>query len=180
MNRSFRIFSVCGLAVLLATGVQADEAALERGAELLAPFKKNLKAALIEGMQQGPTEAMSVCQVQAPEIAASLSVDGIKVGRSSHRLRNPANTGPAWSEAVLDLYLADDSNRAPRITRLADDRWGYVEPIVVQPLCVTCHGDALAPEVRSRIDELYPDDAATGFKVGDLRGIFWAEFPAAE
>jgi hypothetical protein len=52
---------------------------------------------------------------------------------------------------------------------------GYVEPIYVQPLCVTCHGATLAPDLQAKIDELYPNDQATGYAAGDLRGVFWAE-----
>jgi hypothetical protein len=57
---------------------------------------------------------------------------------------------------------------------------GYVEPILLQSPCLACHGDALAPEVAARIGELYPEDRAVGFQVGDLRGVFWVELPAAE
>ena len=63
---------------------------------------------------------------------------------------------------------------------LGAGRIGYAEPIFMKPLCVTCHGEALAAPVRERIAELYPEDRATGFRVGDFRGLFWAEFPAGE
>ena len=54
---------------------------------------------------------------------------------------------------------------------------GYVEPIMVQPMCLVCHGEALQPGVAAQIDERYPEDRATGFKAGDFRGVFWVEFP---
>jgi hypothetical protein len=63
---------------------------------------------------------------------------------------------------------------------LPDSRLGYVEPILVQPLCLTCHGDPLAPDIAARIDELYPEDRAVGYEIGDLRGVFWIEFPAED
>jgi hypothetical protein len=63
---------------------------------------------------------------------------------------------------------------------LSDTRLGYVEPIFLQPVCLTCHGETLAPDVASRIEELYPDDQATGFAVGDFRGLFWVEYPATD
>ena len=44
-------------------------------------------------------------------------------------------------------------------------------------MCVICHGEGLSRDVAARIDELYPDDRAIGFEVGDLRGVFWTEFP---
>ncbi len=88
------------------------------------------------------------------------------------------NASPAWVAPILEGYLADREDRRPRVASLADDRIGYVEPILLQPLCLGCHGAALAPEVEARIDALYPDDQATGFEVGELRGVFWVEFPA--
>jgi hypothetical protein len=54
---------------------------------------------------------------------------------------------------------------------------GYVEPIYLSPLCVTCHGEAVEPALLERIRALYPDDAAVGFRVGELRGLFWAIAP---
>lgn len=81
-------------------------------------------------------------------------------------------------EPILARYLEQPGDRAPQSVALGDDRRGYVEPILLQPLCLTCHGASLAPELQSRIDELYPDDRATGFEVGDLRGVFWVEYPS--
>jgi hypothetical protein len=152
-------------------------AATRRGAERLAPFKKNLMEALRSGLEAGPVSAIEVCQVQAPAIAASLSVDGVRVGRSSHRLRNPSNTPPDWVAPIMDEYRASGSTPSPRAVALGDGRTGYVEPIILQPLCVTCHGNNVPADVQARIDELYPEDEATGFDVGDLRGVFWLEYP---
>jgi len=105
-------------------------------------------------------------------------VDGVRMGRSSHKLRNSGNTAPEWVIPIMQAYLDEPSGPEPRAIELADDRWGYVEPIMLQPLCLTCHGSQLAPDVAKRIAELYPDDEATGFEAGDLRGVFWLEFPA--
>ncbi len=81
---------------------------------------------------------------------------------------------------ILDAYVASPGDREPRTVALPDDRSGYTEPILVQPLCLVCHGEALAPDVAARIEALYPQDEATGFRAGDLRGVFWVEYPAAE
>lgn len=125
-------------------------------------------------------EAIAACQLKAPEIADALSRDGVRVGRTSHRLRNPSNTAPEWVVPILEAYANDQSDWAPKTVALRNSRSGYVEPIILQPLCLTCHGDDLAPEVGSRIKELYPTDRAVGYEVGDLRGVFWAEFPRSE
>jgi hypothetical protein len=120
---------------------------------------------------------MGACQLEAPEIAAALSQDGVRVGRTSHRLRNPSNSSPDWVSPILDSFLANPSGRAPKSVRLPNGRSGYVEPIFIQPLCLTCHGTDISPPVAARISELYPDDEAVGFEVGDLRGVFWVELP---
>jgi hypothetical protein len=174
-------YSIFLFTLALAAGIgQAQEAELARGSELLFPFKRDLQEALRLGLTKGPVQAISVCQVQAPKIAKALAQDDISLGRTSHRLRNPANSPPDWVGPILDAYVDNSANHAPRIVPLPNNRLGYVEPILIQPLCLTCHGEELAPEVASRINELYPKDRAVGFNIGDLRGVFWVEFPAEE
>jgi hypothetical protein len=153
---------------------------LARGAELLAPLKANLKQALVGGMKEGPVNAISACKDQAPAITNALAVNGIETGRTSHRLRNPANVAPDWADNILQAYLQEDSDRTPTVVHLPDDRLGYVEPIMLQAMCLACHGEVLSPEVAARIEEAYPEDQATGFEVGDLRGVYWVQFPADE
>lgn len=165
---------------LTACVTQTHEDDLARGAELLTPFKQNLQQTLVSGLKQGPVHAITACQLQAPEIAKSLSLEGVVVGRTSNRLRNPANASPEWVSPVLDSWLVASAEHEPQIVELADNRLGYVEPILLKPLCLTCHGSNLMPEVTARIDELYPEDRATDFETGDLRGVFWIEFPASQ
>jgi hypothetical protein len=149
-----------------------------QGADLLAPFKQDLKGALIRGLESGPVAAISACSTEAPTIAGELSVDGVVMGRSSHRLRNPKNVAPEWAAPFLEAYAAG-TQMGPVTIEYAKDRFGYLEPIVVQPMCLNCHGTAIDPEVAERINELYPDDEATGFSEGDFRGVFWVEFPGS-
>ena len=161
-------------------GESAAASAAERAVEILAPLKRDLKAALVAGLENGPEVAITVCKIEAPAIAAALSVNDISVGRSSHRLRNPDNAAPAWAEPILRGYLANPAQREPVLVSLADDRSGYVEPIALQPMCLVCHGDSLAPGVAAIIRDEYPLDEATGFAVGDLRGVYWVAFGPGE
>lgn len=169
--------------LLLAAGCDRADSAdpstgIERGREILAPFKKQLQGALRAGLAQGPVEAISACRVEAPRIAAASSHDGVEVGRTSHRLRNPANAPRPWVAPLLEAFVAGEEGAEPRAVALPDGRVGYVEPIRLQGVCLTCHGARLAPPVAARIEALYPEDQAVGFAEGDLRGLFWAEFPA--
>jgi hypothetical protein len=174
MKRLFVTLIALGFLVGTTT---AENAAEPRGAELLVPFKMELKSALTAGMAEGPVAAISVCRDQAPQIAESLSTGEIRMGRTSHRLRNPENATPGWVTPVLDGYLDQTGSRKPRTVTIDQGREGYVEPILIQPVCLTCHGPALADDVAARIAELYPDDRAVGFREGDFRGVFWVEYP---
>ena len=159
--------------------VVMDEAEwIERGRQELVPFKKQLMGALQQGMAEGPEHAVQVCQLQASKIVARVSTDVVAVGRSSHKLRNPENAPEPWVEPYLEAYLAGD--REPHVVRLDDGVIGYVEPIVMQPLCVTCHGEVVPQGVEAKLAQLYPGDQARGFEVGDFRGAFWVKFLKAE
>ena len=171
---------VIGIAVCIGVAglVSANDSTLTRGAELLQPFKKNLKQALLKGLEDGPEQAIDVCKDKAPKIAKELSVDGVLMGRSSHRLRNPSNEGPDWVTPVLEAYVTEPSSLTPVTVQLPSERIGYVEPIKLQPVCLVCHGSAVPPSVQATLEQQYPSDQATGFEIDELRGVFWAEFPA--
>lgn len=147
------------------------------GAEAVLPFKKSLKAALVAGLEKGPLAAISACRVEAPQLAEQASIGGVKVGRASEKLRNPNNAAKPWMQAILEVYETDPERREPAVVAIDKETVGYVEPIFVQPLCVTCHGAELAPDLQTTLDELYPTDEATGYAAGDFRGVFWAELP---
>ena len=162
--------------IAFAAVAQAGDNPAAHGASLLAPFKAELKNALMAGMKEGPATAIEVCSDDAPGIAAKLSVDGVLMGRSSHKLRNPDNAAPDWLAPIIDAYASGDDELAPVVVDLDDGRHGYAEPIRVQPLCLTCHGKTVHADVAERIAALYPDDEATGFSEGDFRGVFWVSF----
>ena len=149
----------------------------EAGAEAVLPFKKSLKQALVTGLEDGPVAAISACRVEAPKLAEAQSKGGIKVGRASQKLRNPTNAPKLWMQKFLQVYETDPERREPGVVLIDEKTVGYVEPIFVQPLCVTCHGAELAPDLQAKVNELYPDDQATGYAAGDFRGVFWAELP---
>ncbi len=146
------------------------------GAALLKPFKSELMQALSAGMQDGPAAAIDVCSRQAPAIARTLSVGGVRMGRSSHKLRNPDNVPPDWLAPVLADYASGAAALEPRTVDLGAGRHGYAEPIITQPMCLTCHGTDIDAGVQAQLAEDYPGDQATGFAAGDLRGVFWVEF----
>ena len=149
-----------------------DETITE-AADLAARFKSTLMAALKEGLADGPAQAIGACSIQAPELAAELSVGGVRIGRTSLRLRNPVNAPEPWLEPLLKEYLASGPGSEPRAVRIDDSTVGYVEPLYVAKPCLTCHGEVIAEEVRQQIVEMYPEDDSVGFQEGDFRGLLW-------
>ncbi|MBY6018334.1 DUF3365 domain-containing protein [Halomonas denitrificans] len=142
---------------------------------LLKPFKKELKQALMAGLQQGPESAVQVCQQQAPALAQRFSVNGVEMGRTSDKLRNPANTAPEWVVPILKQFQSGDLT--PVTVALDANTEGYAEPIMVGPPCLTCHGNQITPPVQQALNEAYPDDHAIGYELGQWRGLFWVSYP---
>ncbi len=155
------------------------------GRRLVGELKRRLTAALTAALRGGPASAVAVCRTEAPAIAQTLAANGAVLGRATRKPRNPANRAAGWQAEALSHFerLATGGaglDGASWSRSLPDGRTGYAEPLVVQPLCVTCHGpvDAMAPDLRAALAAQYPDDRATGYAVGDLRGIAWVELPA--
>jgi hypothetical protein len=163
------------LSVVLA-GVPEDGGKAAK--EKLKPFKVALKEALTHALEKSPITAIDVCSKDAPELAKQFSSPSVKVGRAAFKLRNEKNVAPSWvTEPMERLSKEKPGTEASRLVDLKDGRYGYVEAIWVQPMCLTCHGTAIDPAVSSALKAKYPKDAATGFSEGDFRGVFWAELP---
>lgn len=149
--------------------VKAEEARDKLMERLLA----ELSAALAEG---GHPAAIDVCSNRAPAIAAEVSRElGVEVGRSSLRLRNPANIAPDWAMEHISNGTAAAVQKIP----LGGAGLGVLFPIRLSKGCLGCHGgpDDIAPGTASALARLYPGDRATGFQEGDLRGWLWASVP---
>lgn len=133
-----------------------------------------LRYAMEEG---GPERAIKVCHIEAPQIARDVSdTHKWQVGRTSLRYRNPDNAPDAWEETVLKQFEQRKA-QGEDISKLeyAEDTaagYRYMKAIPTKPLCLACHGENLGEEVQATLKEYYPNDNATGFKVGDIRGVF--------
>lgn len=145
----------------------------------LAPFRASLKGALERAMAQSPEAAVDVCATQASELARTHARPGVTVGRSAVKLRNQVNAPRPWLVPVMDrLAKAPTGTDAHELVALGGGRQGYAEAIWTGPMCLTCHGEAIAPSLAAKLDARYPKDEARGFRGGELRGVFWAELDA--
>lgn len=142
-----------------------------------ALFQK-LSGRLMEAMgSQGPAAAIAVCQTEATQIATDVSDShGLKIGRTGVRLRNSTNQPPAWAKTMTEAEVD-----TPQFVSLTNGDAAALLPIKLQAQCLMCHGpeDQIAPVISKQLTKLYPNDQATGFQEGELRGWFWIEKPAS-
>lgn len=155
------------------------DAAQQVAQELVSKLGTALKQALGES---GPAEAITVCRDTAPLLAGSLSREtGWKVGRVSLKTRNPLIGQPdAWEQSILQQFddqAAGGANpvemQHAEIVSEPDGRYfRYMKALPVKPLCLTCHGTekTIPDPVRMKLQQEYPNDNATGYYAGQVRG----------
>lgn len=171
--------------ILAAACTQVDDR-LERSRAIVGEFQQELGGELRSAMADGgPVNAVEVCSDRAPAIAERASADsGARVSRTALRVRNPDNVPDEAAAAVLrefeDRLAAGAKLPMEQVDRHADGSMRYMRAIVLEPLCATCHGTSLAPEVAQAVAARYPEDRATGFEVGEVRGAFLVDWPSAE
>jgi hypothetical protein len=164
---------------------EAVQTCREAAGELASGLMKELTAAMTAG---GAPAALSVCREKAPAIAAALSREkGLTVRRTALKVRNPENRPDEWEVAVLKeferrLAAGEDPaavEHAEVVTAEGKRAVRFMRAIPAKEACLQCHGDpaAMNPEVRAAVVKLYPDDAAVGFRAGDLRGAFSVTHP---
>lgn len=148
-----------------------------------------LKSTLQHGMKtNGPAASVELCNIQAPLIThASTVVNGTTdwtVSRSSLKLRSSANAPKDWITQVLSNF--DDrasKGEDPRTIAHSEVRNGqfyFIKAIPTQDTCLACHGSNIKDDIKGRLVELYPDDQATGYDLGDIRGAFIASKPITD
>ncbi len=141
-----------------------------------------LKSKLVDTLQsEGPISAISVCNIDAVKISTAISIrNDLKVGRTSLKIRNPANQPDAWETKQL-MWFSSQVESSSDLKSLEihevvaennKEVFRYMKAIPMQEPCILCHGSTLAPSVKESIKNLYPHDQATGFEIGQIRGAF--------
>ncbi len=165
--------------------------ARERGraiaGQAFALLSTNLAQALAQG---GITNALPYCSEKAyPLTELVAATNQVRLRRLTHKPRNPTNAPAAGELAVLrgfQLALGRGETPAPVVRATPSNTVVFYSPIVItNPLCLQCHGVVgrdILPATAALLQKLYPQDQATGFSLGDLRGAWRVEFerPARE
>ncbi len=191
LNSTFLLAAVLALTLHGCTGEQ--EAPPEPDAETAAHIAASggamkklggaLKARLEAAVQaDGLVGALEVCNVEAVPITESICLEeGFMVGRTSLRARNAKNDPDEWERGVLadfaERRTAGEDPAGLEAWTVEEDATGqrtfrYMKVIPTAALCLNCHGTEMDAEVTTKLATLYPDDAATGYAEGDIRGAF--------
>ncbi len=190
-------FAMPALAALLLAGCAAPPGTpaaappgyLEQARNLAATVPANLLTVLTDELNRsGPAGAIEVCREKAPQMARAASErSGWNVRRASLRNRNPKGVPDAWERAALERFdtQAAAGAAAPTLqTWQVVDEGGrqvfrYAKALPTQPLCVQCHGsvDKLSEPVKAKLRALYPNDRATGYEPGQIRGALFLKKP---
>ncbi|MCV6620689.1 MAG: DUF3365 domain-containing protein [Cellvibrionaceae bacterium] len=162
---------------------QQLEQALEFNQTISKALAGKLKKRLMAAVKSGGLEAgIAQCKIAAPEISQQLQEEHpqvlISAGRTSLKTRNENNQASSWQAEQLQAF-----DRIKSKGREAGVRYRVLEskgklaiesmsPIPTQGLCLNCHGSQLNPSLSAKLNELYPNDKATGYSLGDIRGAF--------
>ena len=160
---------------------QDEQMYIQAADKMVGQFMRSLQSELLKAAEVGDfTNAVEVCYDKAPEITNLYSGGGWTLKRVSDKFRNQDNRPDTLELSYLATFA--DSGGAPEFLfdwydTDSTKTFKYYEPIVTKQICLNCHGDlqTMSSDTYRRIKKLYPMDRATGYKVGDLRGMFVVE-----
>lgn len=180
----YAMFVVATAGVPLVPGAHAGEPLEQEAAELAREFVGRLKPQLKQAMAEGgPTHAVEVCASEAPRIAESLSAEsGWEVRRVSLRQRNASRATPdRWERAVLQQFdqrqLAGEKPADIHFGEFTGESYRYMQAQGVEGVCLVCHGESVAAAIAATLEKYYPDDRATGYHMGQVRGAISVQKP---
>lgn len=159
--------------LLFSTSLLASE---QEALQAIKSLGTNLKKELQKAMKISKVNAVKTCNVKAMAIAKEASKKGIEVGRVSTKNRNPNNFPKEWMKPYIEKFHKKEIKDPYVVISLPNGKKGLLKPIATMPMCLNCHGTKIDADVMEEIKKHYPNDKAIGYKVGDIRGFFWAEY----
>lgn len=154
---------------------------LEIGNTVAAGAKQTLGKNLQDALQGGGVEnAISFCNLNAMPLVDSLKkIYGAEIKRVSRKTRNSKDEPNELEREMLEAYAFQWKDSLPmnaNVQVIDGDKYLFTKPILIDnSLCLTCHGkpeNGLLKTTDEFIKSKYPEDQATGYEMGDLRGMW--------
>lgn len=160
------------------------EQMVQKGTEVSTALVQKLGGELKIQMQAGgPIAALHFCSQNALNLTDQLAKEsGTSIKRVSTKNRNPVNAASSEEQAVLSQWQAmlnrGETLPAYKLVKLSNGQSAYYKPILINnETCLKCHGGVTeGSPLGKALQESYPDDKATGYKMGDLRGMVSVSF----
>ena len=177
------LFSGCSRTTGNESKRYSDSAFLAHGDKVVALTFDTLRKSLTHAIGANGVEgAITFCNERAYPIT-DIYADTVTIKRTSLRYRNPNNKPDTLEESILkEMTSGQTKMKTPQPIIVRDNKNAevhYFKPIMMQGMCLNCHGKPntqISESVISRIHDLYPDDRATDFKEGDVRGLWHVIF----
>ena len=158
-----------------------QKAAYEKqGSEIAQEAFKELSTQLMVQMKAGgPQAALPFCNVQALPLTLEVAQKNeVQIKRVTNKLRNEKNAPSEMANKQLNIYLEMKKagiDLQPEVVRDEAETVHFYAPILIKEQCLVCHGKPgknMLHKTDSLVKSYYPNDRATGYAVGDLRGIW--------
>lgn len=149
---------------------------------------KDLSTALQGAMKEGGVKkAVDFCEGQAIPITNGVANEmGVTLARVSDKPRNPINAASEYEKELINDYAVQLKSTSENIvlasthrTTEGSDSPTIYKPIIIKGLCLNCHGEVgktLTEENNAFIKQFYPNDMATGYQEGEVRGLWKVVF----
>lgn len=174
--------------VMLSVSLNAQETSKEQtvqiGEKVSAALVQKLGGELKAQMaKNGPVAALGFCSSQAMTLTKEVSdTTHYSVKRVTLHERNPQNRANAQESRILSAWQ-NKLKEAQPLPAYEIDSDGTIDhfykPIFINnEACLKCHGAVdQGSEIGKAIQAAYPTDKATGYKMGDLRGMIAVDIP---
>lgn len=177
--------TLCFSSLLWASQAHSSELSpRQEGTHAIKLLGKTLKTALMEKMHldDNGTAAMTFCISQAQTLTQEVNAklpSHVKVRRTSLQIRSKANKPDETDIRMMQIFKKAVEEKKSAATMMTAIKVGEVtrvyKPILVGKACLKCHGENLSSTVSTALNAAYPEDNATGLKLGDFRGVIVAE-----
>ena len=152
---------------------------VEKGLSFAMQTKAVLGKALMNAINTKGTEnALAFCSSKAYHLTDSVAISiNAEIKRVSDKNRNPLNSANKEELAYIEKskeLLSKGEKVNPQMTETNAEMIGYY-PILMENMCLQCHGmteTEVLPKTLEKINSIYPNDKAIGYKSGELRGIW--------
>ena len=172
------------VSVMPAVRAQEEASLLVETRKTALPVLPKVVQAMQTAVQEnGPVGAIPVCKEKAPQLLQEVRQQtGWSIRRVSLKTRNPATGTPdAWEARQLaDFNIRVANGAKPEQLEVGEivvaaggqRSYRYLKALPVAEVCLSCHGpaDSLSAELKAALARDYPQDRATGYAAGQVRG----------